>query len=96
MHSCDSNVDSEWVNMCHWTVLLININNFDIRTPILQWQAKNLHAPTQPPYLILVTMSEKKNFVPSGRDLIGVGAEIRLTFLFLSYFTKNYYLQNCL
>ena len=34
MHICDSNVDSEWVRMCHWNVGLIKINTFNMITPI--------------------------------------------------------------
>ena len=33
MRSCYSNVDSEGVSMCHWTVLLIKINTLNMRTP---------------------------------------------------------------
>ena len=34
-------------------------------------------------------MSEHRTFVPSGRDLIGMGAKRRLTFLVLTYFTNK-------
>ena len=41
-------------------------------------------------------MSEQRTYVPSGRDFIGMGAEIRIKCLFLSYWTKMASLQNCL
>ena len=34
MHSHDSNVDYELVRTCHWTVVLIKINNLNMITPI--------------------------------------------------------------
>ena len=47
--------------------------------PFSQWRATNFHALEQSPYLIIGALSEQRTFFPSGRDLIGVGAEIRLT-----------------
>ena len=41
-------------------------------------------------------MSKRSNFVPSGRYLIGMGSEIRLIFLFLSYFKNKACFKNCL
>ena len=34
IHSYDTNFDSEGVIMCHWTVGLIKINTFNLKTPI--------------------------------------------------------------
>ena len=34
MHICNSNVDSEGVRMCHWTVWLIKTNTLNLRTLI--------------------------------------------------------------
>ena len=34
MHRYNSNIDSEWVIMCHWIVWLIKINNFNMKNPI--------------------------------------------------------------
>ena len=96
MHICDSNVDSEWVSMCQWTVGLIKINTFNLRTPISQWLATNSHASEDSPSLILRAMSEWRNCVPSRRDLIGMGTERRLTFLFLSYFTNKTSFHHCI
>ena len=64
--------------------------------PFAQWHATNLHASEQSPYLILGAMSERRNFFPPGRDFIGMGAKRRLTFLFMSYWTKRASFQNFL
>ena len=53
--------------------------------PFVQWRAKKFHASEQSPSLVIGAMSEQRTFVPLGRDLIGMGSERRLTFLFLSY-----------
>ena len=50
MHRCNSNVDSEWVRMCHWTVRLIRINNFNLRTPIFTVACNKF------PYIITFTL----------------------------------------
>ena len=34
MYRCEINVESEWGSMCHWTVLFIKINTFNLRNPI--------------------------------------------------------------
>ena len=34
MNIRDNNVGSEWVSMCHWSVGLIKINIFNLKTPI--------------------------------------------------------------
>ena len=34
MHIRDSNVDSKWISMFDWTLLLIKIKTFNLRTPI--------------------------------------------------------------
>ena len=39
-------------------------------------------------------MSEQRSFVPSGGDLMGMGAKIRIIFLFLSYWKNNASFQN--
>ena len=67
-----------------------------LELPFVQWHATNFYASEQSPSLILGEMSEGRNFVPSGRDFIGMGSERRLTFSFLSYLTKRASLQNCL
>ena len=36
MHSRNRNVDSEGVNMCHWTVRPIKTNTLNVRTPIFK------------------------------------------------------------
>ena len=54
-----------------------------------QWRATNFRASEQLPSVILGAMSEYSTFVPSGKYLIGLGAEIRLKFLFWSYFTNK-------
>ena len=59
--------------------------------PFAKWSATNFHASEQSPSLILGAMNERRNFVPSGRDFIGMGSERRLTFFFLSYWTKGYF-----
>ena len=41
-------------------------------------------------------MIERRTFANSGRELIGMGSKIRLTFLFLSYCTNKYSFQNFL
>ena len=54
-----------------------------------QWSETNLHASEQSPSLILGAMSERSNFILSGRYLIGMGGKFRLVFLFLLYFTNK-------
>ena len=56
--------------------------------PFAQWRAKHFHASEQSPYLILGAMSNWGTFFPSGRDLIGMVDERRLTFMFFSYWTN--------
>ena len=34
MHICNRNVYYEWVSMLHWTLWLIKINTFNLRTPM--------------------------------------------------------------
>ena len=64
--------------------------------PFLQWRAKNFHALEQSHSLIIVAMIQHRNFVPSGRNLIGIGSKRRLPFLFLSYWKNRDSFQNCL
>ena len=64
--------------------------------PFAQCRATNFHASEQSPSLILGAMSERRTFFPSGRDLIGMQAERRLTFMFLSYWKNRASLQNFL
>ena len=63
--------------------------------PFTKFRATNFHASEQSPSLILGWMSERTTFVSSGRGFIVMGAEIRPTFLFLSYWTNRYSFQNC-
>ena len=49
MHIRNSNVDYEWVSMCHWTVGFIKTNNFNTRTPIWTVACK------KPPCIITFT-----------------------------------------
>ena len=49
MHSHNSNVDSEWFIMFHWTLGLIKTNNFNLRTPIFTVACKHF------PCIITVT-----------------------------------------
>ena len=83
------NVDYEWVSMRHFTVWLIKINTFNLETPFANWCATNLHASESSPSLIPVSMSEWITFVPSGRYLIGMGANRRLKCLLSSYCTNK-------
>ena len=48
------------------------------------------------PYIIIGSMSENMNFFPSGRDLIGMVFERRLTFLLLSHCKNEASFQNCI
>ena len=57
---------------------------------------KNLHASEHSPTLILGAMGEWRTFVQSGRDLVDMVSETRLTFLFLSYFKNKYSFHNFL
>ena len=96
MHSFNSSVDSELFRMWHWTVVLIEINAFNLRTPICAVTCKKIHASEQSPSLILGAMSELRNFFTLGKGLIEVGAERRQTFMFFSYLTIRSSLHNCL
>ena len=51
--------------------------------PFAHWLAENLHASEHLPDLILEATSERRNFVPSGMGLIGMGAKRRLAFFFV-------------
>ena len=96
MHIHDSNVDSEWVSMYHWTVWLIIITIFNTRTPIYAVERNKF------PCIITVTLLNKrcnermKDFFPSGRYLIGIGFERRLTFCFFSYWKNKSSFHNFL
>ena len=50
---------------------------------IVPW--KKFHASEQEPYFIPGAMGDMRNFVSSGKDLMGMGYEWSLTFLLLSY-----------
>ena len=96
MHNRDSNVYSEWVRMCHWTVWLIKINTFNLGIPICK-VARNTF-----PCIITVTFLNTRSnewaedFFTSDRDLIGIGSEIMLTILFVSYFSNIDCFRKCL
>ena len=85
MHSRDSNVDSERVIICQWTVGFIKINTFNLRAPIWTVAWNKIPFIITVTFLILGSMSEQMIFFPSGRDLIGMGAKISLKCLSLSY-----------
>ena len=82
--------------MLHWTVWLIKINNFNMRTPICTVACNKF------PCIITFTFFNTSNnewieeFVLSGMDLIKIEAEIRLKFLFLLYCKNKAYFHNCL
>ena len=96
MHRCNINVDYEWVIMCHWTVLLIKINTFNMITPIFTVACKK--CPCIRTVTLLNTRSNEwmEDFFPSGSDLIGIGDGRRLISLFFSYWTKRDPFQNFL
>ena len=96
MHRCDRNVDSEVSRMCNGTVGIIKTNNLNIRTPICTVAETNFYASEQSFYLIIVSMSELRNFVPSGNYLIGIVTQRRQTFFKCHISKINIYLYNCL
>ena len=68
---------------------------------ILELSFAQWHATTFPCIITVALLNTSSNewteeFFPSGRNLIGMGAERGLTFLFLLYWTKRAYLQNYL
>ena len=80
MYSCDINIYYQRSVMFHWTFGRITINTFNLRTPICTVPRKN-NTCIRTFTLINNSINEwAEDFFPSGRDLIGVGYEIRLTF----------------
>ena len=61
----------------------------DLWTSIYKLSCKNSHAYEQSTSFISIKMSDLSTFVPSGKDLMGMGYERRLKLLFLSYWTNN-------
>ena len=96
MHSRNSHVDYEGVSMCHWNIGLIIINTLKPITNICKVRWNKL------PCIRTVTLFNNRSsewmkyFFPSGRYLIGLEAERRMTFVFLSYCTNKSSLNNCL
>ena len=96
MHSRDRNVGSEGVSMCHCTVGMIKTNTLNLRTPICTVACKMFLRIRIFAFLNAWSNYWTEDFFLSGRYLIPMRSEIRLTFLFCSYYKNKASFRNFL
>ena len=95
MHSCDSNVDFEWVSFCHRNLVLIKINNLNTGTTIFTVDWNKF------PCIITVAFlntwrNELMRDFSIREGFYWCGIRKKADILFLLYCTNKTSLQNCL